>query len=96
MAGIVVYVKNDTETRDAEAVFAGLGGTQMRTKLLTAEHPEEYPDVVVALWQLKDTCPLPLTVVDGYPVVTRRVPTVEEAARFTTEPVLAPAPEVFG
>ena len=38
---------------------------------------------------------LPLTVVDGYPVVTQRVPTDEEAARFTGEPVLAPAAEVF-
>ncbi|MEU7751353.1 hypothetical protein AB0B57_03215 [Micromonospora sp. NPDC049101] len=95
MAGIVVYVKNDAEDRAATAVFAGLAGTPMRTKLLTAEYPEEYPDVVVALWRLKDSCPLPLTVVDGYPVVTQRIPTPVEAAHLASEPVQAPAPEVF-
>ncbi len=95
MKGVVVYVKSDDEQRDAAAVFAGLGGTPMRTKLLSNDHPEEFPEVVVALWRLKESCPLPLTVVDGYPVVSQRVPTDEEAARFTSEPVLAPAAEVF-
>ncbi|WP_117208636.1 hypothetical protein [Allorhizocola rhizosphaerae] len=96
MKGIVVYVKSAEEQRDAEAVFAGLPGTPMRTRMLSNDHPEEFPDVVVALWLLKESCPLPLTVVDGYPVVTQRVPTETEAVRFTSEPVLAPAADVFG
>ncbi|GIG90671.1 hypothetical protein [Plantactinospora endophytica] len=98
MKGIVVYVKSDDEARAARAVFDELDEPpqdRLQIRVLSNDRPDEFPDVVVALWRLKESCPLPLTVVDGYPVVTQRAPTRAEAVRITTEETIAPAPGVF-
>ncbi|MEV0237989.1 hypothetical protein [Nonomuraea sp. NPDC050786] len=99
MKGIVVYVKSEADESAAAQVFAQLDNAppccRLRTRMLSYDKPEEFPEVAVALWRMKGVCPMPLTVVDGYPVVTRRLPTLDELIRFTTEKTVAPAPEVF-
>jgi ribosomal protein S13 len=99
MKGIVVYVRTEDDRRAAEESFRQLEDAppccRLRTKLLSYDAPEEFPEVAVVLWRLKDACPLPLTVVDGYPVVSQRLPSLDELLRFTTVETTAPAPEVF-
>jgi hypothetical protein len=72
---IMVYVTRKEDRYAAERLFSQVQDAPsccgMRAEILDGSKPETIPPVVVAVWRLKDTCPIPLTVVDGFPVVMK-------------------------
>jgi hypothetical protein len=87
--GIIVYVASDADADLATSLFAQLDDPpsccRLRTRMLTCPSPDDVPDAVGKVWKHTGTFPLPLTVVDGFPVVAGRVPSLAEFVHFTTQ-----------
>lgn len=99
-SGIVVFVKDDEQEEAANRLLDEVLGAPAccspRAVRLSYDRPDEFPEVAVALFRLRGACPMPLTLVDGYPVASRSLPTVEEMRRYAREGADAPVPEVIG
>ncbi|MEU7751351.1 hypothetical protein AB0B57_03225 [Micromonospora sp. NPDC049101] len=97
--GLVVYVNDEDESRSALATFDLLADPpdccRMRTRLLARDESGARPEVVAEVAAHMGSWPLPLTVVDGHPVVAQRLPTLEELARFTNGKTYGPAPSLL-
>ena len=96
--GLVVYVADDAQSREALSTFDRLEDPpdccRMRTREL-AEGDAGIPDVVSKVAEHMGSWPLPLTVVDGHPVVSHRLPTFDELVRLTNGKTYGPAPSLL-
>lgn len=92
--GLIMYVRSQAERTAAIEVFSGLDDCPecclLRTRQLSADQPEDHPELVARLWARHGERLLPLTVVDGFPVVYGRIPTFDEFKRFTSGKTTAP------
>ncbi len=96
--GLIVYVTDSAESQQALATFDRLDNPpdccRMRTRQLT-EGGDGLPEVVSKVAVHMGSWPLPLTVVDGHPVVSHRLPTYEELVRLTNGKTYGPAPSLL-
>jgi len=97
--GLIVYVNTDDEARAALSTFDQLDNPpdccRMRTRRLVAAQPGDHPDLIGKVEAHLGSWPLPLTVVDGHPVVAERLPTFAELQRFTNGKTYGPAPSLL-
>ncbi|GIG90650.1 hypothetical protein [Plantactinospora endophytica] len=94
--GLIVYVRDETESREVLEVFDRLDNPpdccRLRTRQLAKDIPADHPQLVTDVAAHTGGWPLPLTVVDGNAVVARRLPTFDELVRFTSGKTLGHAP----
>jgi hypothetical protein len=96
--GLIVYVNSADESTQALSEFDRLDNPpdccRMRTRQL-APADAGLPEVVAKVTEHMGSWPLPLTVVDGHPVVSHRLPTYEELVRLTNGKTYGPAPSLL-
>ena len=95
MADVVVYVSNENDTGLAQALVervdgSGSGRTAAVSNLYGAAL-DAVPAVVLQAMQLKKQGTLPLTVADGHPVLSGRLPEDDELRHWLATPVTEPA-----
>jgi hypothetical protein len=97
--GLIVYVRDETESREVLEVFDRLDNPpdccRLRTRQLAEDTPADHPQLVTDVAAHTGGWPLPLTVVDGNAVVARRLPTFDELVRFTSGKTLGHAPDLL-
>ncbi|WP_117208634.1 hypothetical protein [Allorhizocola rhizosphaerae] len=96
--GLIVYVNDTAESTQALSTFDRLDNPpdccRMRTRQLT-DSDAGLPEVVAKVAAHMGSWPLPLTVVDGHPVVSHRLPTFDELVRLTNGKTYGPAPSLL-
>jgi predicted lactoylglutathione lyase len=95
VADVVVYVSNEHDTGLAQALVervdgSGSGRTAAVSNLYGAAL-DTVPAVVLQVMQMKKQGTLPLTVADGHPVLSGRLPEDDELRQWLATPVTEPA-----
>lgn len=97
--GLIVYVRDEAESREVTEVFDRLDNPpdccRLRTRQLAEGAPADHPRIVSDVAAHTGGWPLPLTVVDGNAVVARRLPTFDELVRFTSGKTVGHAPDLL-
>lgn len=96
---VIIYVSNeydsDTARRLVEKVGPSPDGRTAGVRNLYGETLDAIPAVVLEVMRLKKTGTMPLSVADGNPVLSGRLPDVEELSGFLAEEVTEPAAIVY-
>lgn len=91
MAEVTVYVSNENDTGLAQALVDRAGasapGRTAGVSNLYGADIDAVPAVVLEVMQLKKQGTLPLTVADGHPVLSGRLPEDDELAQWLAAPV---------
>jgi hypothetical protein len=97
--GLVVYVNDDGESEEALRSYDRLDNPPdcclMRTRQLSETDSGDLPAIVTRVAEHLGSWPLPLTIVDGHPVISHRLPTFEELQRLTNGKTYGPAPSLL-
>jgi extradiol dioxygenase family protein len=95
VAEVTVYVSNEHDTGLAQALVertdGSTSGRAAAVSNLYGTSLDIVPEVVLQAMQLKKQGTLPLTVADGHPVLSGRLPTVDELLQWLATPVTEPA-----
>lgn len=99
MADVMIYVSNEHDTAQARALIDRVGAahngrTAAVSNLYGAEF-EAVPGVVLQVMRLKKRGTMPITVADGHPVVSGRIPDEEELLGLLAKAVTEPAAVVY-
>lgn len=92
---MLIYVTNEQDMQEAELAFETLmpmpEGKVVRGVNLAGTQPVGVPSEVLQVMMLKKINTFPLTVIDGKPIVSGRIPSTEELRHFFTDGAEGPA-----
>src|SRR5580704_3317934 len=97
---IAIYVSTEPDLASSEALFQRtrpqLTGAACRSVNLLGAEMGAVPAEVIQVMMLKKKGTFPLTVIDGKPVISGQMPTVDELVKYGRDGVEAPAILVTG
>lgn len=92
---VITYVATEEQARESQELFRSLSSLphhcSVRTVNLLGAQQDGVPAEVLQVMMLKKTNTFPLTVIDGNPAISGRLPTVQELHNFIHEGLQAPA-----